>query len=584
MVRAGASTLGTHVGPGVGRPSPAQWSIAVTSPYVRIDPGTSVGPYVVERRMARGGTSVPYLARDAAGGRVVLKVIPPELATRATRARLVREARALAVVDHPGIVRVHGTGEHNGAPWIAMDYVHGIDLGRVISEHGPLPPEVALRYVTQAAEALSAAHDVGVVHRDLRPSNLLLTSGGRIVLVDFGVARRRPDPREGDAPAAAREIVGTPAYLSPEQLEHGLADERSDVWALGCVLYELVVGTPPFGRIGQATMEAILHDEPTFPPQVSSTVANIISACLRKSSFARIASPRELLPLLRDALEDPRMGQFASGERISALPVEAGARQRYPSSGSFRGEVSPRPPSMPSSRAAAPERPPSVPPPRSLPGQGTSSAAPPRSSGSSGSIRAVAAQGRIKGTAVRAALVWFADVYGAGAVARVHDLASPELKAFLRLGDPACGIMASTWYDTQRIGELVDLLERVASPDDPEAFRSSLAQAIARDNVGGVYRALFRLISSPAMLAANGQRVWQTYSDEGTLTIRLEGPGSFRIFLRRWSRHNASVCRLLRALLEEMLRAVGYTGLVVERTQCVEDGHGECVFEGTWLP
>jgi serine/threonine-protein kinase len=197
--------------------------------------------------------SVLYLARDADGERVVLKMVPPDITTSATRARLWREARALAAVDHPGVVHVHGTGEHEGMPWIVMDYVHGVDLKRVLADRGPLAVEVALRYAIQAAEALVAAHDAGVIHRDLKPSNLLLTPEGRIVLVDFGIAKRRDGARDEDVLTSAREVLGTPAYLSPEQLEHGLADERSDVWSLGCVLYEMVVGAPPFGRGGSTT-------------------------------------------------------------------------------------------------------------------------------------------------------------------------------------------------------------------------------------------------------------------------------------------------------------------------------------------
>src|SRR5579859_7172353 len=240
----------------------------VSTSSLRLDPGTAVGPYVVERRLAKGGMSVLYVARDALGDALVLKMVPHEVGTTATRIRLMREARALAALDHPGIVRVLGAGEHAGVPWIAMDYVRGTDLKHVLADRGALPVEAAIRYAIQIAEALVAAHDAGVIHRDLKPSNLLLTPEGRIVLVDFGIAKRRSDTRDGDILTSAREVLGTPAYLSPEQLEHGLADERSDVWALGCVLYEMVVGEPPFGRGGSMTTAAILRDEPLFPSHV----------------------------------------------------------------------------------------------------------------------------------------------------------------------------------------------------------------------------------------------------------------------------------------------------------------------------
>jgi len=198
-------------------------------------------------------------------------------------------------------------------------------------------------------------------------------------------------------------------------------------------------------------------------------------------------------------------------------------------------------------------------------------------------MRVPAARGRIKGTAVRAGLSWFIDAYGAVAAARVSELASPELHAALRFGDAALGVMPSGWYDTQLIGELLVAMERAVSPAEPDLFVSRLAEAIARDNVNGVYRSLFRLVASPGLLEANAQRVWRTYVDEGTLTVRVRAPGSFDARVRGWSRHSAPVCRLLRPMLEHLLRAVGYTGLVVDRTECVSEGASQCSFEGSWL-
>lgn len=496
-----------------------------------------MGPYVVERALAQGGMSVLYVARDGAGERVVLKMLLPE---PATLGRLMREARALAAVDHPGVVRVHGTGEHEGTPWIAMDYVRGIDLKRVLAERGHLPADVALQYAVQATEAIVAAHDAGVIHRDLKPSNLLLTPESRVVLVDFGIAKRRNDSRDGDVLTSARELLGTPAYLSPEQLEHGLADERSDVWSLGCVLYEMLAGTPPFGKGGSATVAAILRDEPEFPPRVPPNAVHVINACLRKSSFARVASARELLSMLRDAHTETR------ARRASVRPSAP------PSAGSQRSAVA---------RVSSP-----------VPARGSSSA-----------MRVAAGRGHIKGTAVRAGIVWFAENYGEPGLSRVVELASPELASMLRLNDAAFGIIASGWYDTYLVGELLGLLERVASPADSVAFGAKVADAVARDNVGGVYRALFRLIASPPLFEANAQRVWRTYVDEGTFGVSMRGKGSFEARVRGWTRHHPEVCRILRQMIESLLRAIGYTGLVVERTQCVGQGGSMCAFDGNWL-
>ena len=144
--------------------------------------------------------------------------------------------------------------------------------------------------------------------------------------------------------------------------------------------------------------------------------------------------------------------------------------------------------------------------------------------------------------------------------------------------------MASAWYEIDLMGELLDLVERVASPDDPREFASRLAVAVARDNVNGVYRALFRLIASPPLLEANAQRVWSTYFDEGTLTVRVQVPGSFEARVRGWSHHHGTVCSILRPFVEHLLRSIGYSACVVERTQCVDQGDGQCLFIGNWLP
>ena len=532
---------------------------ALSPEPVRIDPGTTVGPYVVERRLAQGGMSVLYLARDSAGELLVLKVVAPEIGTSSTRARLMREARALAAVDHPGVVRVRGTGEHEGIPWIAMDYVRGTDLKRVLADRGPLTVATSLAYSVQAAEALVAAHDAGVIHRDLKPSNLLLTPEGRVVIVDFGIAKRRADTRDGDVLTSAREVLGTPAYLSPEQLEHGLADERSDVWALGCVLYEMAMGEPPFGRGGSTTTAAILRDEPVFPRGMTGAIVHVISACLRKSSFARVASPREMLLLLRDALTDPGSELASVPERISQGGLRASTR---PSTRPMARTGSTPPPDL---RSGAP-RPPSMP-----PGRHPSS-----------TMRIAPARGRTKGAAIRAGIAWFAEAYGEPNLERVYEIASPELRSTLRPGDPTFGLIASGWYDTHLVGELLGVLEAVAPPSDSLAFGSRIADAIARDNVGGVYRALFRLVASPPLLEANAQRVWRTYFDEGALTVSVREPAAFEARVRGWSRHHPNVCRLLRAMLESLLRAVGYTELVVERTACIADGRACCAFDGRW--
>jgi serine/threonine protein kinase len=530
-------------------------ALEVTSASLRIDAGVRLGPYLVERRLGQSRSGNLYVARDASGALAVLRLLHPDSANAGARARLRREARALSGVDHPGVVRVCGVGEQDGILWIATNYVRGTDIARLLDERGPLSIDVALRHAIQAAEALVAAHDAGATHRDLKPSNMVLTLDERVVLVDFGIG---PRGEADDLTTGVRNpLAGVTAYSAPEQIEHGLADERSDVWALGCVLYEMVVGAPPFGNAGHATATAILRDEPVFPAVVPPPIVHTVNACLRKNSFARIATSRELLALLRDAVEGSQSTSLHSGERISSYPS---GRHAFPVSG-----IIPPPPRLPSvwlstsrSSDATPTHPPSS------------------------RTRVAAVRGRVKGAAVRAGIAWFAETYGQSALARVVELASPELRAILRPKDPVFGLITSGWYETQRIGELIELIERVASPLDPANFGSAVGEAIARDNVGGVHRALFRLVATPSLLEANAQRVWRTYIDEGTFSVRLRGRASFDAKARGWSRHHPSVCRILRAMLESSLRAVGYTSLVLARRQCVGLGDPHCVFSGTW--
>jgi serine/threonine protein kinase len=523
---------------------------------LRIDTGVRIGPYLVERRLSESRLSTLYVARDASGSRVLLRVVQPEAATSSAKARLKREARALASLDHPGLGRVYGTGEHDTMPWIAMAYVRGTDLARHLAERGPFSTDTALRYAIEVAQALLVAHDAGVVHRGLEPANLVLTPDGRIVVVDFGIAPRGEvdvQPGGGDA------FGGTSAYAAPEQIEHGLADERSDVWSLACVLYEMIVGVPPFGKGGSITAAAILRDEPVFPSHVPSVIVHIVNASTRKNSFARIATARELLVLLGDAVGDHRVEGGSLADRAS---LRVGSLF----STSTTIPPPPRVPSIPlpsSAQRAAPA---------------TLTSRPPSSA-----IRVATARGRVKGTAVRAGIAWFSDVYGEPGLARVVELASPELRAILRAKSPVFGLIASGWYDTQLVGELVELVERVASPLDPVAFGSSVGEAIAHDNVGGVHRALFRLVASPSLLEAHAQRLWRAYVDEGTLTVSVRSGASFDARVRGWTHHHPTVCRMLRAMLESSLRVVGYNSLVLERTQCVGLGDSQCAFAATWV-
>jgi serine/threonine-protein kinase len=532
----------------------------VTLPTVCLEPGNAIGPYLVERALSpvhalsAPGESERYVARGREGQRVVVELLSLEASTGALRARSAREIRALSALDHRSLARACASNEQQGRLWVAFDYVSGTDLARVLAERGTVPVDTALTYVLQAAEALIAAHGAGVVHRALTPSRIRIARDGHLVVVGFGIGRRRS---------------ATP-YAAPEQIEHDLADERSDVWALGCILYELVTGQPPFGRAGAALTDAILREEPAPSDRLAGAAVHVISACLRKSSFARVGSLRELVALLRDAANDPYRPAAQAFERHPSSSRRLSARP------AARPESWP-PPSRPPSRP--PSWPPSYPPPMSSAPPSLSTGSAPRSPLPS----RPPSQGHIKGTAVRAGLNWFAATYGPSVMSRVISFASPELHAELRLRDPEFGVMPSGWYDTLLIGELLELLDRGAMPADPEVLYAKLAHAIAQDNVGGVYKSLFRLVTSPSMLEAHAQRVWRTYVDEGTLVVSVVGPGSFEAQITGWVHHHPTVCRFLHHLVEHLLRAVGYTALVVDRTECIGDGDPRCAFEGTWM-
>jgi serine/threonine protein kinase len=517
-----------------------------------------VGPFQVEGALLASPASRVYLARDQDRVAIALKL--RDEPSSANRTRLLREARALAGLEHPGVARMMGSGEHGKWLFFASELVRGKTVREILADEGPVLPARALRWVIEVTEALEAAHGAGVVHGDLESASVVITHADRAKVVGFGGPLRRIDPTEEP------EDIG---HLAPEQIEHGLADERSDVWAVGCLLFELCAGTPPFGRSGRDTANAIVRNEPALPTTISGSIADLIASCLRKMSFSRISSMRELGSMLRDALENPTAPSAVTTAIERASERAARLTSRPPS-------AAPR--NVPSSRRSSNRPlPPSHPPAPRPPAFGPRTSHPPPPIDS-------AHRGHVKGTAVRAALAWCADTYGAETLAQLFERASPELRAVLRPEDPVLGIIPSSWYPTRAVGEMIELLEQVTRPTDLETHWTSMAQAIAKDNVFGVYKSLFRLVTTPAALEANAQRVWHTYCDEGTLSAREVRPGELRFELRGWTFHHPQACRAVGHIAQQALRAVGYRGLVVERMQCVSEGHGLCSFEGLYLP
>ncbi|WP_137990910.1 serine/threonine-protein kinase [Streptomyces vilmorinianum] len=252
------------------------------------------GRYRVVRQLGRGGMGVVWRAVDEVLGReVAVKELRtyndssgPELAD--LHLRMQREARAAARVRHPGVIAVHDVTEHQGRPVIVMELIDGPSLDDMLSEHGVLDPREAARIGAAVLEALAAAHDVGVLHRDVKPGNVLLDRGGRVVLTDFGIATM-DDPGDGSTTHLTRsgEIVGSLDYLAPERAQGHQPGPASDVWALGATLYAAVEGSSPFRRTSTwSTLNAIVV-EPLPEPRRSGALGPVLQQLLQKDPTQR---------------------------------------------------------------------------------------------------------------------------------------------------------------------------------------------------------------------------------------------------------------------------------------------------------
>jgi serine/threonine-protein kinase len=282
--------------------------------------GTEVAGYRIIEEAGSGGMGVVYRAEETAlGGRpVALKLLPPALAGDPDfRARFLREMRVAAAIDHPNIVPIYRAGEDRGLLYLAMRYVHASDLRRVLEAEGRLEPGRALAILDQVARALDAAHARGLVHRDVKPANILLAppvidgDPEHVYLVDFGLARSDSDDR---SVGGGGSFLGTPRYASPEQAAGRPVDGRSDGYALGCVLYECLTGQPPFpGGSGEALLLAHLEAPPpsitALRPDLSPQIDQVIARALAKSPDDRFPTCRALLTAARAALFPTRSSQ-----------------------------------------------------------------------------------------------------------------------------------------------------------------------------------------------------------------------------------------------------------------------------------
>src|SRR3954467_15949366 len=288
---------------------------------VRLEAGSRLGQYEIVAFLAAGGMGEVYRARDIRLGRdVALKVLPDLLAHDAERlTRFKREAVVLAALNHPHVATLYGIEESHGRSALIMELVEGPTLAARLDE-GPLDLVDALAMARQIADALAAAHDRGVIHRDLKPANIQLTSANDVKVLDFGLATSFTDaavlaPPMSGAAESVGVICGTAAYMSPEQTRGGPVDRRADIWAFGCVLYEMLTGETAFqGNTAAETRAAVLQDDPdwsAFRSDVPESLRQLVASCLEKDVKLRRRDAADLSLEIEDLIRGHREARHA---------------------------------------------------------------------------------------------------------------------------------------------------------------------------------------------------------------------------------------------------------------------------------
>ncbi len=312
-------------GPGVG-------AMLLGDAVPALSPGAMIGWYRIERRLGHGGMGAVYLADDTRLGRpVALKLLHAgDAGDDKRRERLRLEARAAAALVHPNVATVHALENIDGQLCIVSEYIPGRTAREWLDASGPFKVADAIAVARQVASGLDAAHQRGIIHRDLKPENILVGDNRAVRILDFGIARTIDARPNGQRLTDTGVVVGTPGYMAPEQLEGSPGDARSDVFALGTVLYELVTGTHPFqGRTASSTAARVLTADPVplcslnplFPPELDAIVAK----CLAKDPAGRYegaAALAEDLERLEQALSDAQPAA-AAGPRPSASSARA---------------------------------------------------------------------------------------------------------------------------------------------------------------------------------------------------------------------------------------------------------------------
>src|SRR5579862_150106 len=294
---------------------------------------TKLGSYEIIGEIGAGGMGEVYQAHDTKLGRdVAIKVLPEAFAHDPERlARFQREAKMLAQLNHTNIATIYGLEHSDGTHYLVMELISGDTLQQRVQRDGAVPIEEALGVARQIAEALEAAHEKGIIHRDLKPANVKLTPEGKVKVLDFGLAKAfEGDPSSVDmsnsptlSQAATMQgvIMGTAAYMSPEQARGRAVDKRTDIWAFGCVLYELLTGKQAFhGEDTTEILASIVKSEPDWtalPTRIPSSIRTLLSRCLRKDRRQRTPDAATI----RIEIED-----------VLAAPKDSGAIQAVPSS------------------------------------------------------------------------------------------------------------------------------------------------------------------------------------------------------------------------------------------------------------
>ncbi len=307
--------------------------------------GIQLGPYEIIAAVGAGGMGEVYSARDNNLKReVAIKVLPEQFASDLERlARFRREAQLLASLNHTNIATIYGLEESGGTHYLVMELVPGETLAERIKRVGPVPMEEALGIATQIAEALEHAQEHGIIHRDLKPANVKVTPDGQVKVLDFGLAKAfsadgsdSPDTFDSNSPTVLTGsptmpgvILGTAAYMSPEQAKGKVVDKRTDIWAFGCVLYELLTGKMVFtGENVQEIIAGILKGEPEWDALPDNTLPGIralLRRCLQKDAKHRLRDAADVQIQIEDSLKVSAATQIRSQPGLRrAMPWAAG--------------------------------------------------------------------------------------------------------------------------------------------------------------------------------------------------------------------------------------------------------------------